>query len=1315
MKKLLCRIVPCAVALFVASISYAQTVKMLSPLTTFGALSDGSIQPPNIDPVLSTGSNERGLACDPTSGNLVFVVAGGGAGGTTNPGNIYIVDGTYGTNITTLNTNGMIGTGQTYADFAAAVADDGVVYVCNHVNTSVSQPVIIYRWDSVTSTDPPMIAFSNTISPGQRWVSTLDIRGSGTGTQIIIGSQDQSGSSGTNVVIFTTANGTNFVPAMLATDATTPNFKGGIAFFTNNTFWTKAVGAPLRLMSFSLATSNATTLASFTSANLPGADYFGPIAVDAANKLLAVIEEAGGVTAVSGGPEIVRLYDISNPYVPVLLDIKTYQPNNANTTTPVGYLDFGGGKLYAHVINNGLMAYNVDTVSTPALTLLLAPAETNRIASGASITLTALAYPAASYRWLSNGVNITGATNASLTLANVTTNFAALYSVVITNSADSLSRTSRLEVVNPADLFHLSLLWRTSVTDGQPYINLTGGSGNTPSTRWMAYNALSNHLLMAIRSSSTTSNYDAWVVNATNGAPLYKLNTNGITLGVAKGGIGLVGIGVADDGAVYACNSSPDAAGSAGADPTGFFRVYRWANDGSTTVPVQVFQADPASQSGALRWGDTMAVRGSGTNTQILVDCGTREASNTKKKVAILTPTDPTMTLFTSLWIQGDNLPSVATNTAPPTGGNLAPIGRSLEFDSGNAGYWQKNKSGWLVRSTFDTNTAGAFGFPNIDYSLASIYMNNFGNGLYGLGINKSLKLAAGVSTNGTLTVADKLNLYDISTPEAPLLLAQYSFPTTPANANANFIGNTFFASNSVYGAMVFSLDCNNGIMAFQVRSGPLDPPTFVTQPQNLRLLLGASGSLAVSTLEPATFQWQKLSTGSTYTNIPSATGASYAIANAQTVNGGSYRVLGTNFVGIAATSAVATVTVVLPQDTYSVLTIWSNVIGSEPYLKFDSGGSTPFVRSLGYSAVANQLLLASRNASSAGLLVNVLDPDTGAKLYELNTNGIAVSTDAPRNTDNIILSMIGVADDGAIYAGNVSMANNTTTNAEFHLYRWADSSSNTVPVLVYSGEPANAGLTTSLRWGDVMHVRGSGINTEVILDNQRGSTLSAAVVFSPTDGTMTTFTNQPFIHNYGTMAIGRSIQFGATNTVWQKGFGNSLKLSRYDLLAGTSTILTNFGNFPATLGGLYMNFNRNLAVGVDFTGTASTPDTLNLYEISDLSLPLLITKFNFPTNQQANVNHISHAVFTPNKVFALDANNGILAFSLSPQLNLTPEGSNVILSWVTNFAGFNLQASPSISAPITWTNVGTGTIVGGNYVVTNATGNAQLFYRLAR
>jgi hypothetical protein len=199
------------IALGCACVARAATTTVLSPLTSFGPSSDGSIQPPASYPPYppmtvggTTTGYQRGYAYDPVTGNTVLVDPNVGSAGTIPDfsGGVYVIDGTNGTVVSTLDTNGIYG--GTYPASALGVADDGVVYMGNAVNASGTAGFIIYRWSSVWQSNiPPSVAFSNSITPSQRYGATMDVRGSGAGTQIIIGSKAQGGSSGTNVTIFT--------------------------------------------------------------------------------------------------------------------------------------------------------------------------------------------------------------------------------------------------------------------------------------------------------------------------------------------------------------------------------------------------------------------------------------------------------------------------------------------------------------------------------------------------------------------------------------------------------------------------------------------------------------------------------------------------------------------------------------------------------------------------------------------------------------------------------------------------------------------------------------------------------------------------------------------------------------------------------------------------------------------------------------------------------------------------------------------------------------------------------------------------------
>ena len=505
----------------------------------------------------------------------------------------------------------------------------------------------------------------------------------------------------------------------------------------------------------------------------------------------------------------------------------------------------------------------------------------------------------------------------------------------------------------------------------------------------------------------------------------------------------------------------------------------------------------------------------------------------------------------------------------------------------------------------------------------------------------------------------------------------------------------------------MFALSGNNGLMAFKLVAGPPAAPSFLVQPKNLRLIQDGSGTMSVIPDQTAAFQWRKNGA-----NLPGASSASYTINNAQISDAASYTCVITNQYG-ASTSSVAQVTVTDPATIYHLAPVWSVPINGASYLTISGDPNTPFNRSIAYSAVSNQLYIINRTAATSGLSVNVVDPNTGALLYELNTSGIAPVTSSPQ--PNIILVMSAVAEDGSIYAGNVAVASSSGSSiAEFHLYRWADSNPDTVPILVFSGEPANR--TTQYRWGDSMAVTGSRLDTRVLIDEGSGG---LAAILAPSDATLTTFTNLGFSQSYGAGPIGRSLQFGATNTFWQKRKGLPLKLSQYNLAAQSSTVLASYSEFPATLNGLALDFSRNLAAGVDFTGTPSAPDTLALYEISDLNSPMLIARYNFATVPvRTNANFIAQTILAGNRIYAIDGDNGVVAFDIvppsAPQLNAVMAGAQVLLSWTNTFTGYTLYSTPSLTSP-TWTSEGPGTVVDNHYRVTNNASGTARFYRLEK
>ncbi len=332
-----------------------------------------------------------GLAYDPVKATVILVDRQTN-GSSTPPymtGDIYVLDGTTGSDVAILPTRGTnldgtaILTNGDFVTHAVAVADDGAVYVCDLVNSSAVKPFKIYRWESSTTTNDPVVAYEGNPGGGQSWGNNMDVRGAGPNTQIIVGSRTVTSpvvQSGTNVAIFTTANGTNFTPTVLSIDAPENCFglSGGIAFGAGNTFWGKNRNMALRHMAFDLGSGTATTLQAYDTNVMASASGWGPIAVDAANNLLATIN------FVTGADEV-RLYDISNlAKPPVLLDVKINPVTWRDTT--VGFMDFGGGNLYLHNMNNGILAFSVGSAAMPTPTILAQPVG-QRVAAGAQRAL----------------------------------------------------------------------------------------------------------------------------------------------------------------------------------------------------------------------------------------------------------------------------------------------------------------------------------------------------------------------------------------------------------------------------------------------------------------------------------------------------------------------------------------------------------------------------------------------------------------------------------------------------------------------------------------------------------------------------------------------------------------------------------------------------------------------------------------------------------------------------------------------------------------------------------------------------------------
>ncbi|MGA9779532.1 MAG: MBG domain-containing protein, partial [Verrucomicrobiia bacterium] len=121
--------------------------------------------------------------------------------------------------------------------------------------------------------------------------------------------------------------------------------------------------------------------------------------------------------------------------------------------------------------------------------------------------------PPYSYAWLKNGSTLSGQTNSSLTLANVSTNATATYSVIVNGIMGSVTNSATLTVNNPVTVTTAPLN-QTSVAGGSATFSVTA-SGTGLSYQW-----LFNGSVMGTNSSLTLNNL------ATSQAGVYTVIVN---------------------------------------------------------------------------------------------------------------------------------------------------------------------------------------------------------------------------------------------------------------------------------------------------------------------------------------------------------------------------------------------------------------------------------------------------------------------------------------------------------------------------------------------------------------------------------------------------------------------------------------------------------------------------------------------------------------------------------------------------------------------------------------------------------------------
>jgi hypothetical protein len=310
--------------------------------------------------------------------------------------------------------------------------------------------------------------------------------------------------------------------------------------------------------------------------------------------------------------------------------------------------------------------------------------------------------------------------------------------------------------------------------------------------------------------------------------------------------------------------------------------------------------------------------------------------------------------------------------------------------------------------------------------------------------------------------------------------------------------------------------------------------------------------------------------------------------------------------------------------------------------------------RGVAYNPLNNHAYIVSRQGS---LKVAILDGDTGAELGFLNVAGISGGTFA--------LSTISVADDGAIYAANLTTG---SSGSPFRIYRWADETS--TPVAVYALNPSNG--ANNNRYGESFDARGSGTNTELIA-SANGAPIVA--IFRPTDESMASFTSTRIdVSGIGAADLTKGIGFGPTNTFFGKNSGvTSLRHCIYDLTLGTASLLASY-TLVSGVAPIDADPVHNLIAGVE-SANALTPHNLRVYDLSSGSA-VQIYQTNFPAPAANNGNIVGQAQISGDRIFAIDTQNGVVMCKIlvdtniaSPNITSQPDNQTVVQGGYTTLS----------------------------------------------
>ncbi len=217
----------------------------------------------------------------------------------------------------------------------------------------------------------------------------------------------------------------------------------------------------------------------------------------------------------------------------------------------------------------------------------------------------------------------------------------------------------------------------------------------------------------------------------------------------------------------------------------------------------------------------------------------------------------------------------------------------------------------------------------------------------------------------------------------------------------------------------------------------------------------------------------------------------------------------------------------------------------------------------------------------------------------------------------------------------------------------------------------------------------------------------------------------------YGTATFGGTNSYGTVFALQTNGTGFTVL---HQFAAGVTNALFLFTNkdgaYPqggVTLSGntLYgaAEYGGQLGLGTIYSlsTNGSNFTVLEAFPAESFNLNLLAETNSIGAYPQSALMLFDNILFGSAPLGAINGSGTLFSLALGPVISPPPlainrSGTNVLVTWPTNFAGFTLQSATNLASAAGWSTVSPApSVLGGQYIVTNGYSGSRKFYRLSQ